>query len=191
MDVTPKEKKKGLIQRIKEEFLGAKWVGYYVLLIFIYLLSVYFSSVGSNTKWYQTLNRPSWEPGFYVITIVAIIVYVLSFYGLFLAFEKIYDNPVENKEIYRFFMIVVTLVTGILGIWTYLFYIARQIGIATLFLIVAFVLYLSVVVVLMQVDFWGGFLNFLYLLWLGYFVVFSVWVYVNNPESLRGINIIF
>jgi tryptophan-rich sensory protein len=182
---------RSLSQIIQEEFLAQRWIIYYIMLVFIYLLTVYFSSLGINTKWYQTLNRPPWEPGLAVITVVALIVYFLGFYGLFLAFQAIYDNPQENQEIYSFFMIVITLVTGILGIWTYLFYIARQIGTATIFLIIGFVLYLTLVLVIIQVDLWAGIFNILYLLWLGYFVIFSVWIYLNNPESLRGESIIF
>lgn len=179
------------IEKIKEEFLGIRWIGYYILLVFIYLLTIYFSTVGINTKWYETLNRPSWEPGLIVITIVAFIVYALSFYGLFLAFETIYDNPEENQSIYSFFMISITLVTGILGIWTYLFYIAREIGVATIFLAFAFALYFAVVVLLLRVNVLAGILNIGYLLWLSYFLVFSIWIYLNNPPSLRGSSIFF
>jgi tryptophan-rich sensory protein len=179
------------LKKIQEEFLGTRWIGYYVLLIFIYLLTIYFSSIGINTKWYETLNRPPWEPGLIVLTIIAFVVYALSFYGLFLAFEKIYDNPEENQQVYSFFMISITLVTGILAIWTYLFYIAREIGVATIFLILAFAIYFAVVVLLLRVDVIAGVLNVLYLLWLSYFLVFSIWIYVNNPPSLRGSSILF
>lgn len=83
-------------------------------------------------------------------------------------------------------MIGITLTTGVLAAWTYLFYVAHQIGVATLFIGAAFVLYLAIVIEMMTLDVWAGLLNVTYLLWLGYFFVFSLWIYIENPVQLRG-----
>jgi len=176
-------------EKIKRDFLGERWIGYYVLLGFIYLITFYYATIGVNSQWYKELKKPIWDPGLIIISIVGIVVYILSFWGLYLAFESVYDNPEENKEIYSFFMIAITLATGILAIWTYLFYIARQIGLATLFILIAFVIYFSVVVEMFTLNVWAGVLNITYLLWLGYFFVFSLWIYIENPVQLRGINL--
>lgn len=173
-------------EKIKKDFLGERWIGYYVLLGFIYLITFYYASVGVNSKWYEELKKPDWNPGLIFISIIGIVVYALSFWGLYIAFEKVFENPDENKEIYDFFMIGITLATGVLAAWTYLFYVAHQIGVATLFIGAAFVLYLAIVIEMMTLDVWAGLLNVTYLLWLGYFFVFSLWIYIENPVQLRG-----
>ena len=173
-------------EKIKAEFLGKKWIGYYVLLGFIYLITFYYATVGVNSKWYDELRRPSWDPGLIFIGIIGIAVYALSFWGLYLAFDEVYNNPEENEEIYNFFMVSITITTGILAVWTYLFYIAHQIGAATLFMLAAFVLYFAVVIELLTLNVYAGLLNVTYLLWLGYFFVFSMWIYLENPVQLRG-----
>jgi len=174
------------LEKIKEEFLGERWIGYYILLIFIYLLTFYYATVGVNSKWYNELKQPNWAPGLILIGIIGIVVYIMSFWGLYLAFLKVYENPEENEEIYSFFMITITITTGILAVWTYLFYVAHQVGLATIFMLAAFVLYFAITIELMTLDIWAGLLNAAYLLWLGYFFAFSIWIYIENPVELRG-----
>jgi tryptophan-rich sensory protein len=173
-------------QRIQEEFLGKKWLGYYLILIVLYLITLYYSAVGVNSKWYQRLKQPPWAPGLIVTAIIGVVVYVLSFWGLYLAFEKVYQNVEENIQIYDFFMITITLTTGFLSIWTYLFFISRQVLLATIFTLIGFILYFAVVVQMLILDPVAGALNIPYLIWLGYFFVFSAWIYLENPAELVG-----
>lgn len=66
-------------EKIKKDFLGERWIGYYVLLGFIYLITFYYASVGVNSKWYEELKKPDWNPGLIFISIIGIVVYALSF----------------------------------------------------------------------------------------------------------------
>jgi len=175
------------LSKFKEEFLGERWLGYYLVLGFLYLLTFYYSSIGINSAWYDELNKPSWDPGVIIISIIGIVIYILSFWGLFIAFDRIAENPVETREAYDFFMITITITTGVLAVWTYFFYFAHQVGLATIFMLAAFVLYFAVVVEFLRLDFLAGALNIPYLLWLGYFFVFSLWIYLENPSQLRGV----
>lgn len=175
------------LKTFKEEFLGERWIGYYLVLGFLYLVTFYYASIGINSKWYDELKKPSWDPGIITISVIGIIIYILSFWGLFIAFDKIAENPTERKEAYDFFMITITITTGVLAIWTYLFYFAHQIGLATIFILIAFILYFAVVIEFMKLDFLAGLLNVSYLLWLGYFFIFSLWIYLENPKQLRGV----
>ena len=174
------------LEKIKEEFLGKRWIGYYIILFILYLITFYYATVGIYSKWYERLRQPPWAPGLIVTALIGIVVYALSFWGLYLAFEKVYANVEENERLYEFFMISITLTTGILGIWTYLFFISRQVALATIFMLIAFLLYFAVVVEMFMLDFTSGLLNVPYLAWLGYFFVFSVWIYLENPADLVG-----
>jgi len=174
------------LQEIKKEFLGKKWIGYYIIIGILYLITFYYSFVGIYSTWYKTLRKPPWGGGIIVTAIAGIVVYFLSFWGLYLAFEKVYATVEENKELYDFFMIAITISTGILAVWTYLFFISHQIGLATIFMFMAFVLYFAVVIEMLSLHVTAGLLNLPYLIWLGYFFVFSLWTYIENPPELRG-----
>jgi len=173
-------------QKIKQEFLGKKWIGYYIIIGILYIITFYYAFVGVYSNWYKTLKQPPWAGGLIVTSIIGVVVYVLSFWGLYLAFEKVYSNIEENKQLYDFFMIVITISTGILGAWTYMFFVSHQVALATVFMLIALILYFAVVVEMLTLDVTAGLLNIPYLLWLGYFFVFSLWVYIENPAQLRG-----
>lgn len=175
------------LSTFKEEFLGERWIGYYLTLGFLYLLTFYYSSIGINSTWYKELKKPGWDPGVIIISIVGILIYILSFWGLFIAFDRIAEDPIERRDVYDFFMIAITLTTGVLAVWTYFFYFAHQIGLATVFMLAAFVLYFAVVIEFLKLDFLAGLLNVPYLLWIGYFFIFSFWIYLENPRQLRGV----
>ena len=178
---------KGLdFQEIKKEFLGKKWLGYYIITGILYLITFYYSFVGIYSTWYKTLRKPPWSGGIILTGIAGVVVYFLSFWGLYLAFEKVYATVDENKEIYDFFMITITISTGILAVWTYLFFISHQIGLATIFMFMAFVLYFAVVIEMLSLHVIAGLLNLPYLIWLGYYFLFSLWTYIENPPEVRG-----
>ena len=174
------------LEKVKREFLGKKWIGYYIVLGILYLITFYYAFVGIYSTWYKNLRQPPWAPGLILTSIIGVVVYVLSFWGLYLAFDKVNANVEENGQFYDFFMISITISTGILGIWTYLFFISHQVALPTVFMLIAFILYFTIVIEMLTLDVTAGLLNIPYLLWLGYFLTFSIWIYFENPAQLRG-----
>jgi tryptophan-rich sensory protein len=171
-----------IIASLKKDFLGRRWTTYYAFIALLYLISVYFVVLGTFSDWYASLRQPSWNPNLILSILIGIVVYALSFYGLYVAFEKIYGNLDRNLEIYEFFMITITISTGLLTIWSYLFFIARAVGLSILFIFLGFVVYLILIIEIGILYPLAGLLNVPYLLYLLYFVVFTSWIYIENPQ---------
>jgi tryptophan-rich sensory protein len=171
-----------IVDTLKKDFLGRRWTAYYAFIALLYLISVYFVVLGTFSDWYASLRQPSWSPSLILSILIGIVVYGLSFYGLYVAFEKIYGDPERNLEVYEFFMITITISTGLLTIWSYLFFIARAVGLSILFIFLGFIVYLVLIIEIGILYPLAGLLNVPYLLYLLYFVVFTSWIYIENPQ---------
>jgi len=183
---SPQTPLEGIIKTLKKEFLGAQWATYYILIGFLYLISIYFAIIGSYSQWYESLKKPDWAPSLFLGALLGGFAYISSFYGLYLAFDNIYKDLKNNMEVYEFFMITITISTGLLTIWSYLLFLSQAIGLATLFIFLGFAVYLVLIIEIGILYPLAGFLNIPYLLYLLYFTLFTAWLYIENPQARKS-----
>ena len=149
------------------------WLFFFISLCLIFGngLGGYFTFISVET-WYQTLNKPSFNPPDWVFGPVWTTLYILMGISVWLVWKR---KPSADRTIgIRIFW--VQLFFNIL--WTYIFFGIQKIGLSFLEIIFLIFLIFSNIIYFLKIDKIAGYLLIPYLIWVLYASVltYNIWI---------------
>jgi tryptophan-rich sensory protein len=149
------------------------WLFFFISLCLIFGngLGGYFTFISVET-WYQTLNKPSFNPPDWVFGPVWTTLYILMGISVWLVWKR---EPSTDRTIgIRIFW--VQLFFNIL--WTYIFFGIQKVGLSFLEIIFLIFLIFSNVIYFLKIDKIAGYLLIPYLIWVLYASVltYNIWI---------------
>jgi len=149
------------------------WLFFFISLCLIFGngLGGYFTFISVET-WYQTLNKPSFNPPDWVFGPVWTTLYILMGISVWLVWKR---KPSADRTIgIRIFW--VQLFFNIL--WTYIFFGIQKIGLSFLEIIFLIFLIFSNIIYFLKIDKIAGYLLIPYLIWVLYasLLTYNIWV---------------
>ena len=149
------------------------WLFFFISLCLIFGngLGGYFTFISVET-WYQTLNKPNFNPPDWVFGPVWTTLYILMGISVWLVWKR---KPSADRTIgIRIFW--VQLFFNIL--WTYIFFGIQKIGLSFLEIIFLIFLILSNVIYFLKIDKIAGYLLIPYLIWILYtsILTYNIWI---------------
>lgn len=166
---------------------------WYVLFALFLLISFFVAIRGINSPFFKSLNAPPWAPTFFSAVIISIIVYGLSYVGLYIVYnivttmgrsEGISESPSFNPGVMSF-IFALNLILVIAGTLWFLTFFSFQ-GLRTSLFVSAIVLAISLyyTYILYQYSPLGAALQIPFLLWLTVYVFLSASYVELNPNKL-------
>ena len=149
------------------------WLFFFISLCLIFGngLGGYFTFISVET-WYQTLNKPSFNPPDWVFGPVWTTLYILMGISVWLVWKR---KPSADRTIgIRIFW--VQLFFNIL--WTYIFFGIQKIGLSFLEIIFLIFLIFSNIIYFLKIDKIAGYLLIPYLIWVLYasILTYNIWI---------------
>ena len=149
------------------------WLFFFISLCLIFGngLGGYFTFISVET-WYQTLNKPSFNPPDWVFGPVWTTLYILMGISVWLVWKH---KPSTDRTIgIRIFW--VQLFFNIL--WTYIFFGIQKIGLSFLEIIFLIFLIFSNIIYFLKIDKIAGYLLIPYLIWVLYasLLTYNIWI---------------
>ena len=149
------------------------WLFFFISLCLIFGngLGGYFTFISVET-WYQTLNKPSFNPPDWIFGPVWTTLYILMGISVWLVWKR---EPSTDRTIgIRIFW--VQLFFNIL--WTYIFFGIQKVGLSFLEIIFLIFLIFSNVIYFLKIDKIAGYLLIPYLIWVLYASVltYNIWI---------------
>ena len=149
------------------------WLFFFISLCLIFGngLGGYFTFISVET-WYQTLNKPSFNPPDWIFGPVWTTLYILMGISVWLVWKR---KPSADRTIgIRIFW--VQLFFNIL--WTYIFFGIQKIGLSFLEIIFLIFLIFSNIIYFLKIDKIAGYLLIPYLIWVLYASVltYNIWI---------------
>jgi benzodiazapine receptor len=136
-------------------------------------ISGYFTST-SITTWYETLNKPSFNPPNYLFGPVWTTLYILMGISLFLVLNKAKDLE-KNKIIFVF---SIQLILNFL--WSFLFFKFQQLGLALAEILIMWCSILFMIIVFYKTNKLAALINIPYLLWVSFATILTYSIYTLN-----------
>lgn len=158
---------------------------WYVLYGVILLLAAFIVWRGINTDFYKQLVSPTWQPSFLAAIIISIIVYGLSYAGLYIMYTKV-GEPANLNPGHTSFIFAISLLSAIIGLFWFLTFFNFQ-GLKTsLFVLAALIgVALYYTYLISQYTELGAALQIPFILWLGVYLALNA-DYVNLNPTLVG-----
>jgi len=151
---------------------------WYVLYGVTLLLSVFIAYRGINSEFYKKLVMPTWAPSFLAAVIITLIVYGLSYAGLYIMYSKV-GEPANFNPGHTSFIFAISLLLSIVGLLWFLVFFNFQ-GLKTSLFVIAALIGVSLyyTYLIFQYTVLGGFLQIPFILWLGVYLALNA-DYVN------------
>jgi tryptophan-rich sensory protein len=125
------------------------------------------STIYTDWTWYESLNKPSFNPPNYLFGIVWPILYLLMAIVSFL----------NAQTVYRLYLVQLCLN----GIWSWIFFVFNGLGLAFLNIVVLILLNVLIVIELRVKGAWLSFSLYLpYLLWITFAAILNLSILVMN-----------
>lgn len=129
-----------------------------------------------KNNFYNSLNKPSFNPPSVIFQIVWPILYLLMFVSLYLIFNS--DSPLRNWAVWVF---GIQLLLNIL--WSPVFFIFEKMRVAFLISLLLTLSVLFMVLIFFQISIVAGLLQIPYFLWLCFATVLNLCFIILNPEE--------
>jgi benzodiazapine receptor len=124
--------------------------------------------------WYETLNKPSFNPPNWIFSPVWTTLYLLMGFSLFLIWKQ-GANKDRNRAI-LVFMIQLILNFG----WSLLFFYYHQIGLALIEIVLLWISIISMILLFYRIKPLAGYINLPYLLWVTFATILNAAYYFLN-----------
>jgi tryptophan-rich sensory protein len=157
---------------------------WYIVYFVVAMLTLYLFLVGIYSEWFKSLVIPSWQPSLAAIIVIWIVVYGLSYWGIWKLYKKEvinhsdYLQPSSISHLFALSLIFLLLFT----FWTLsILYQSLYASLAILIGIFIFGLYYLYFVY--QIDHTAGLFQIPFILWLLFYVFLGAQYLILNPTQ--------